>query len=224
MQILTIMVQQYLEVLYDPESFFERGEEAGTVAGPIAVMLFIGLTGGVVGWLSFQRQSELMSRMGDGAGGAESIAAIGGAVSVIVALVFPFLAWLLYAGLFHGISALLDGEGEFTTTMVYAGWGFLPSTLSAVVGLAANWITYQAVSLPSEVSPATMQAYQQQIQNHPAMLVAFVVGIGVLLWSAYIWVAAVEHARDVERTDAMIAVGLPVAIVLVLRLGSRFLL
>lgn len=218
------MVQQYLEVLYDPESFFERGEEAGTVAVPIAIMLFIGLTSGIGGWLSFQQQSELMARMGTGGGGAESFAAIGGAISVIVALVVPFLSWLLYAGLFHGISALLEGEGEFTTTMVYAGWGFLPGTLGAVVGLAANWIALQAVSLPSEIDPGTIQAYQQQVQNHPAMLVAFVVGIGLLLWSAYIWVAGVQYARDLDRTDAMITVGIPVALALVLRLGSRLLL
>jgi hypothetical protein len=224
LQILTTMVQQYLEVLYDPESFFERGEEAGTVAVPIAIMVFIGLTGGIVGWLNFQQQSKLIARMGTGGGGAESFAAIGGAISVIVALVVPFLSWLLYAGLFHGISALLEGEGEFTTTMVYAGWGFLPSTLGAVVGLAAYWIAIQAVSLPSEVDPGTIQAYQQQVQNHPAMLAAFVVGIGLLLWSAYIWVAAVEHARDVDRTDAMIAVGFPVAVVVLIRLGTRFLL
>jgi hypothetical protein len=223
-QNLTTMVQQYLEVLHDPESFFERGEEAGSVLVPVVVLLFVGATSGVIAWLNFQRTSEMISRMGDGAAGGAGFAAIGGAVSVVVALVVPFIAWLVYAGLFHGLSALMDGEGEFTTTMVYTGWGFLPKILGSSVALAANWYIMQTVSLPAEITQQSVQAYQQQIQSHPATLGALAVGILVLLWSAYIWVAAVQHARDIDRADAAIAVGIPVALALLLRVGSQFLL
>jgi hypothetical protein len=224
LQILTTMVQQYLEVLYDPESFFERGEEAESILGPVLALGFVGLTSALTAWLNTQRTAEMLSRMGDGAGGAQGFAALTGTISVVFALVFPFLGWLIYGALFHGISGLLDGEGEFVTTVVYTGWGFVPNFLGATVALAANYVILQAVSLPSEVTPQTMQAYQQQVQSHPASLVVLVVGLGILLWNAYIWVAAVEHARDVDRTDAMIAVGFPVAVVVLIRLGTRFLL
>lgn len=222
------MVEQYLEVLWDPESFFERDEEASNIVVPIGVMVFVGLLSGVAGWFSYQQTSQLMG--GQGAGGA-GFAVIMGIVSIVVGLVVPFIAWLLYAGLFHLISGALGGDGEFKTTLVYTGWGFLPKVFGSVVGLASTWYVLQVVPLPTGVDPQNpqamqqaMQSYQQAVQSHPATLAAFVVGLLVLAWSAYIWVGAVQHARDLDRADAAIAVGIPVAIALIIRLGSRFLL
>jgi len=218
------MAARYLDVLTDPESFFERGEEAASPVVPVAVALVVGALGAVAAWLSFQATTEAFVRAGQGGGGAGGgLTAVFGGVAVVVALATPFVAWLLYALVFHGITAVLDGEGSFTTTLVYAGWGLLPKVVGSLVGLATTWIVLDAVRPPAEVTPRTAQAYQQAIQNHPASLAGTVVGILLLLWSAYIWVAAVQHARDVERADAMIAVGVPVAIALVIRLGTNFL-
>lgn len=217
------MAAQYLQVLTDPESFFERGEEAASPVVPVVAALIVGALGAVAAWRSFQATSEVFMQAGQGGGGAGGLTAVFSGVAVVVALVTPFVVWLVYALLFHGITAVLDGEGSLTTTLVYAGWGLLPKVVGSLVGLATTWIVLDAVQPPAEVTPQTAQAYQQAIQNHPASLAGTAVGILLLLWSAYIWVAAVQHARDVDRPDAMIAVGVPVAIALVIRLGTNFL-
>lgn len=218
------MAAQYLDVLTDPESFFERGEEAASPVVPVVVALIVGVLGAVAAWLSFQATTDVFMQAGQGAGGAGGgFTAVFSGVAAVIALVVPFVVWLLYALVFYAITAVLDGEGSLTTTLVYTGWGLIPKVVGSLVSLATTWIVLDAVQPPAEVTPQTAQAYQQAIQNHPASLAATVVGILILLWSAYIWVAAVQHARDVERADAMIAVGVPVAIALVIRLGTRFL-
>lgn len=211
------MVEQILEVLHDPGSFYERDEAASSVAVPAAVVVALAAIGGVTGWLSWQTTSTMFARMdGGGSGVAQAV----GGVTVVVSLLGPFVSWLLYAGAFHAMGRLLQGEGSFRATFVFTGWGFLPRLLAAVVNLAATWHVLGAVSVPTEVTPASMQAYSSQVQSHPATLAATVVGVAVLLWSAYVWTHAVEAAHDLEREDAAIAVGVPVAIALILRLSN----
>lgn len=210
------MVEQFLDVLRDPGTFYERDEAASSAAVPAAVVVALAAIGGVAGWRSWQSTSTMFARMDGGAGIAQAV----GGVTVVFSLLGPVVAWLLYAGAFQAMGRLLQGDGSFRTTLVYAGWGFLPRLLAAVVNLAATWYVLGVVSVPSEVTPASMQAYSTQIQTHPATLAATIVGVAVLLWSAYIWVHAVEAAHDIERGDAAIAVGVPVAIALIIRLSS----
>jgi hypothetical protein len=210
------MAEQFLDVLRDPGTFYERDEAASSAAVPVLVVVALTAIGGAAGWLSWQATSAMFARMDGAAGVAQAV----GAVTVVVSLLGPVLAWVLYAGAFHAMGALLQGEGSFRATFVYAGWGFLPRLLAAVVNLTATWYVLGVVSVPSEVTPASMQAYSSQIQTHPATLAATVVGVAVLLWSAYIWVHAVEAAHDIEREDAAIAVGVPVAIALIIRLSN----
>lgn len=152
-----------------------------------------------------------------------TFATVGGAVGVVVALAMPFVAWLVYAGLFHGIGALLGGEGSFRTTLVSIGWGLVPKLVGSAVTLATTWILLRAVQVPADVTTASFQRYQEAIQSHPATLAGTAVSALVLLWSAYIWVAAVEHALDVERAAATMTVGITVAIALIIRLGTTLL-
>lgn len=211
------MVEQLLDVLRDPGTFYERDEAASSAAVPALVVVALAAVGGAAGWLSWQATSTMFAGMdGGGAGIARAV----GSITVVFSLLGPLLAWALYAGAFHAMGALLQGEGSFRTTFVYAGWGFLPRLLAAVVNLASTWYVLGVVALPTEVTPASMQAYSTQVQTHPATLAATVVGVAVLLWSAYIWMHAVEAAHDIEREDAAIAVGVPVAIALVLRLSN----
>lgn len=218
------MAAQYLDVLYDPGSFFDRGDEADSPLVPVVVALVVGAVGGLAVWLSVQQTAVLLARLQDGAGQqAGTFATVGGAVGVVVALVMPFVAWLVYAGLFHGIGVLLGGEGSFWTTLVYTGWGLAPKLIGSAVNLGTTWVVLGSVQVPTDVTMASFQRYQQAIGSHPANLVGTGVGVLVLLWSAFIWVSAVEHAIDLEREDAMIAVGIPVAIALVVRVGTTLL-
>ncbi len=41
--------------------------------------------------------------------------------------------WLITAAIMHGLSAFLDGRGEFRRTFEFAGYGFLPSLLGSAV-------------------------------------------------------------------------------------------
>ena len=210
------MTQQVLDVLLDPESFYERDDAASSVAILALVVVALAAIGGAAGWLSWQATSTMFARMDGGAGMAEAV----GSVTVAFSLLGPVLAWVVYAGAFHAMGRLLQGDGSLRTTFVYAGWGFLPRLLAAVVNLAATWYVLGVVSVPAEVTSASMQAYTQQIQSHPATLASTVVGVAILLWSAYIWTHAVEAAHDIEREDAAIAVGVPVALALILRLSN----
>lgn len=186
---------------------------------PIGALFAVGVIGGVAAWMNVERTMVMMAEA-TGAGGTGGFTAVLTAVTFVSALTTPFVVWFLYAGAFHLVSAMVGGEGEFQTTLTYTAWGFLPKLVSAVVGLAATWWALQAVPLPNEFTERSVEAYTNAGQSHSATLGSALVGVLVLAWSASIWVAAVQAARDVDRTDTAIAVGVPLAIALVLRLGS----
>lgn len=54
----------------------------------------------------------------------------------------------------------------------------------------------------------------QQLQNDPILQAGRVARLVVTLWSGYIWVFAVEHARGLSRRNATITVGIVLAITL----------
>ncbi len=88
------------------------------------------------------------------AGTLASIASIAGAVGVLGRVV---LVGIVGAAVFHGLSALFDGEGPFRRTPWLTGWGYLPAVLSGVVLMFALILAADAV-------PAAEATYQHDVR------------------------------------------------------------
>lgn len=208
-----------VDVLTDPGRFFAEAGDDPKARYPVLIVLAISVVGTLtVGFIitKFLGSTDF--------GGA--LAAIVSVLALIGQIIGNLFIWFLYSAVMFAIASLLDGQGEFKETMVFVGWGFLPRIVGAVVSSIVSFVTLSDVEPPniSGDNPAVVQQEVQRFATEAAGgglgLVAALVGIAVLLWSAYIWLHAIEAEHELERDQALIAVGIPVGLALLWRLNG----
>lgn len=213
------------ELLTDPDSFFEQEVEDPSMLVPTVLVLVAALLAAVAASPRAQLIGEIGSMALESQGAqfnqsVQNMAAAGAKVFTVgIAFVVVLLGWLVYSVVFYAISHLgFDGDGSFTHTIFLTGWGYLPAVINQAVAAVVAYTVFSGVTLPE-----THQAADQKmtaLQSDPLLLAAGVVGLVLLVWSGVIWTYAMEHLHDISRRDAAITVGIPVAIVLLMRING----
>ncbi|WP_436923859.1 Yip1 family protein [Halosimplex amylolyticum] len=199
-----------LALLTDPDEFFRRRLPDPSLKGPAAVVAVVAVVSVLASILQFRFLSQVFESGGAGSGFVMAIRA----VSIGAAFVLPFVFWLLYAGLFHGISALLDGDGEFSTILSLVGWGYVPNVLGTIAGAAVNYYRFnvRGIDVPTEMTMEAYQQFSQSLQTGPLVALSAVLSIVFTLWSAFLWTFALKHARDLTLRQAVITIAVPVGL------------
>jgi hypothetical protein len=198
-------IMSALEVLTNPDGFFDRASDDPSLLGPALVVTVVAVVSAAASLPAVRAVQQAFT--GD-ASAAGSFALVGGVVGGFGAV---FVFWVLYTVVFHVIAAVaFDGSGSLGRLLSYVGWGHLPAILSAATGAVVNAVVFRSVTPPS--SPQEIQAFIQGVRSQPEFLVAGVVGLAVLTWQAFIWVFAVQHSHDIDRRSAAIAVAVPVGL------------
>lgn len=184
-----------MSYLTDPDEFFAQRADDPDWLVPTLLVVSAGILPAVGSWYSVQQLTP-----SDAGAFASATAAIGAAG----ALVGVTLVWVVGAAVFHGVSAVFDGEGSFWRTLWLTGWGYVPAVLS-------GGATMMAFVLAADAVPAAETAQQfvevnQQLQQHQYVQWATYFGIVMSLWQGVIWTFGVRHARGLELTQAAIAV------------------
>lgn len=204
-----------LDLLTNPEAFFAERSEEPSLLGPAVVVLLVAAIGAVG---SYPVLKATVGALPPEAGPLVTVIQVIGAV---VGVVVTVVVWALYAVAFHAIAAVaFDGNGRFRDALALVGWGFVPALFGSVVSGVANFLVFSGVRFPND--PARIQSFVQDLQSRPEFLVAGILGIVFLLWSAFLWTFAVRHAEDIGLREAGLTVAGPVAVALLLRLNGVF--
>lgn len=194
-----------------PDEFFEDVAEDGGLLRPTLVVVVLGVVSAVSGIPVAQATVRALPQQAQAFSGIVYVSAIVGG------LVGPVVVWLIYAGVFHGISSLaFDGDGSFGTTLAVTGWGFVPAVLSAAISGVLGWYALRTIGIPT--GPAQLSTFLAQYYANPFVVVGTVISVVFLLWQAYLWTIGLQHARHLSRRDAAITVAIPVAVALLFRL------
>lgn len=199
-------------LLTDPNRFFEERRRDPSLVEPALLVLAIAIFSAISVAVTLLVFVETLSS------DVEIFFIIGGIFGGLIAVVSPFVSWLLYAVAFQVLTYFFDGEGEFRDTFALTGWGFAPRLLAVIVSLVITVYLTQSIHIP--VDPAAYQDFSNRIATHPLNLTASGLSIVFTLWSAYIWIPAVQQARNVTRGQATIAVGVPVLVAILITVGS----
>ena len=199
------------DILIDPDAFFEREALDPGWLRPTGIVLLSALVG-VIGSIPIIRATvaNLPPEVGSFSALVYVVGAAGGVVGTLI-------FWVLYAGLFHVISAAgFGGDGPFSETLKLTGWGFIPHVVSGSISAIVNFYVFSGVRFPSD--PVQIQAFIGSLRSRPIFIVAELLGIAFLLWSAFLWTFAMRHGRNLRLKEAAITVAIPVAIGLLYRL------
>lgn len=209
------MLGSLRRALTTPASFFDDQAADPDLTRPAVVVFMVGLAG-ILGSFPVFR-----ALLGGTPAGANSFLLIGVAVGVVAALLTPFVLWLIYAGLFHGLTIPFDGEGEFRDLFALVGWGFAPRILANVVSAIVMFVLLSEGDMSS---PQQAQQFAQSATTSPLGLANQAFALLMTLWSAWIWTHAVAAGRDLPVRKSAISVGVVVAVAVLISLGSTYLL
>ena len=201
-----------LEVLTNPDKFFEtrmKGEESLKL--PVFIVLISGIIGGISAFLSSSIMMEAMAKtLPPEAQGFMSFMPIGSAIGAVIA---SFIAWLIIAAVFFGISCIFKGEGKFKRTLEFVGYGYIPTIIGGLISavLVYNFVTTVQIPPITITDPTEIQEVITPLMKSPMLMLSSAVGILFMLWSANIWVFGLKHARNLSTKNALITVAIPVA-------------
>lgn len=200
-----------LDLLFNPDQFFrERAEDPGMLPA-VGILLVVGVVGAAGAVPSIQATFRALPAE------AQSFSFVGYIGAAVAGLLGPFVRWLLFAGAFQVVSAVLyDAEGSFRDTLALVGWGFVPAVFATIVSTVVAYVVFSSVTFPTD--PQQIQAFVTELRRRPEFLVSSVLGIVFLLWSALLWLFGVKHARGLSEREAAVTVGIPVALALLWRL------
>ena len=190
------------DILTNPDRFFaELSQRDVNLRTPFVIVLVSAILGAIYAMVAYRM---MMSSL------PEEIAAISGVIAAISAssnLITPFISWILGAAIFYAVSMLFKGEGSFSRVFEFVGYGFIPSIIASVVGLATVTIMTPAFGFPFDNPELLQQTMMQHLSScGPAMMISTIIQILLVLWSVVIWVVGIKHARNLGTGHAIITV------------------
>ncbi|SFR92933.1 hypothetical protein SAMN05216559_1184 [Halomicrobium zhouii] len=199
-------------LLTNPGRFFDGRADDPSLKEPTLVVLSIVVISAISGAVTIYQFMQMVPE------NVQLFLLIGGIVGIVIGSVGPFITWLLYAVAFQIISYFFGGEGEFRDTFALTGWGFVPRIFGAILSLVATVYVIQTLQVSGD--PAAFQTFNSRLTQQTFYQLATGVGILFSLWSAYIWIPAVQRARNVTRNQAIVTVAIPVLFGILLTVGS----
>ncbi len=198
----------FRDLLINPRAFFDGmfTAEKPELKIPVVIVVVLALISGITAMAASSVTAQLMPAELGGMG------AIMGAVGLIAAFVGTFLMWVIWAAVFHGISALRGGKGSFNNTLAVAGYGLAPQIISALIGAVFSYSYFSGITVPTVTDPMQIQAVVEEMMAAPELMMVSLVGIIFLLWSANIWIFGLMEARRISVKDAALSVLVPVAV------------
>lgn len=206
-------------VLTNPDRFFsEQSARETNLKVSFLIVLLVAIINAIDSVIIF---NALTSKPPDY---AAQFIGISTAIIAIKSLAGPFIEWTFYAGIFYIISTLFKGEGSFKRLLEFVGYGFILTIIMQLIGLAVTMIV-----LPTMIELPTFESWfenpeplKQMLKQNQLIVVSSIISILLMLWSAYIWIFGIKHARNISTKHAMLTVGVPVGIGLILIIILRF--
>ncbi|MPM32130.1 hypothetical protein SDC9_78689 [bioreactor metagenome] len=198
-------------LLFDPNSFFrEKARNNVDFKYPISIMLVIAVISMASTFLVMNQFSGLLS-----SGSGSYFPTMPIIFSVVGGLFGTFFYWLILTLIFYSISYVFESRGYFKRTLEFVGYGFVPQILSSLIGVFVTYKLMASVDFSQQNPQLISESMTQMLSNNPLYYASQTIGILCLLLSAYIWVFALLHARNLSMKNAAITVGVPVGLYVV---------
>lgn len=205
------------DLLFRPAVFFSgrlEGDKPG-LKMPIAIVLLYGIVGAVS---AVYVSSVTMAMM------SSEIASMGTillGIGAVVAFIGALLIWFIVAAVFHGVSALRGGKGDFQRTLAVAGYGSLPMVFGTIISSIIVYFYLSGITVSPVSDPMQINVVLTELMSSPSMVMAGIIPLVFVIWSANIWVFGMQEARGLSTKDALITVGIPVLIYCLITLFSQ---
>ncbi len=202
---------KYLELIYNPDKFFrEAKEERVGFLVPLAIVIIVAILSSLSAALFADVYAKATVQMliskGIQPDQARMVYTITYYSSIISPFVVVLVSWVIFSAILHGISAIFGGEGDFSTTMKFVGFCFIPAIVLFPLTLKIAMDNAAIVSV---------QGFQGLVSSS-VKLVGASSGTITTLWEMVLWTFGIKNARNLDLRKALIVAAIPAAGYLVL--------
>jgi hypothetical protein len=142
-------------------------------------------------------------------------------ITVIAALIMPFIFWVIITAVLYLFSMVFGGEGKFLTLLAGIGYSQLPKILTAIIlALLLTQAPIITMEISSSGQTRIVDGGDGGQFSSPLGIFQQVVGLIGLLWSCLIGMFALKHILKLSTKTAAIVVGVPLVLYLALSFGS----
>ena len=131
------------------------------------------------------------------------------------ALFRPFFFWAFFSVIFFALARILGGTGSILLTVQNVGYGMMPWLVSALIPLAA----YLSKIFTYTSGPSSLGYYGIWMTPTTYYNYYYLPLLGILVWSGYLWIPAMEHTHGLSRKKSGMVVGIPVVACIVLTIA-----
>jgi hypothetical protein len=212
-------IERIKGVITNPDKTMEDVAKEPRIEEAAVVVAVFAIFAAIMAYLSASHvHTEYINSTVDmnGIGAAMSI------MAVVVGLISPFILWVIVTVILYLFAMVFGGEGKFTHLLTAIGFTDLVKVFALIVAIL---LLTQAPSYTMVIDAShpfdslNNQGARDYSTNLFVLLSQLVVIIGVL-WSSIIGIFAVKHTEKVSMTQAMLIVGIPLAIFIILQLAS----
>lgn len=192
-----------MDLLFDPDRFFERRTESPRIRYPVLVVFLTAL-------LYTAREFIVLSRVSVVPVAEDAFTVVMVLFGLVASVLSATLLWVVNAGSVYLVGKWLGGSGNFRTLFILMGWGYLPMVVFGAFSLAATWTAVQGAAFPQD--PQAVQASFEQVTNGTAFRAIPMVAVSAIAWRAFMWTFVVKNELDMTMQNAFFAVLLPTAV------------
>lgn len=127
---------------------------------------------------------------------------------VWLALIGPFVLWLVAGIVLFGAGRLATGDPSFTGALALAGWAALPELFRLAVGLVGVGFALSDVTITdADRADAVLESVLAPIE--PVLALASIVTLG---WQWYLLTGGLSREADISRAAAAVGTGVPLGL------------
>ena len=198
-----------VEVIVDPDSFFEKQSRSPSVAAPVLVVVLAALSTAIVPSIILYYIMNISPR------GMSIYMLIFGITNVIGGILAIFGLWMVTSILLHFMAFYLSGNGGLRNTILMTGWGFLPMVF---VNISNSFLTYRIISsIFSQVNIESISIahINAMLANHPMMILTKLVSSLGVVWMGFLWTFAIRNVHDINFRNSTIVSSINILIIFV---------
>lgn len=190
------------ELVTNPDAFFSRKVAQASLRLEILLVVLIGALN-AVGLL------YVVVKVLDVRDGADMRFVVIG--RLLRPIILILLVWVGYTLVFHFAASHYRGRGPPSELLKGIAWALLPLGIGNLAQSAAFVLVLRDQNVSDLLvgfdSTAEIQALLESVMSDPIMLVATLFFAGTLLWSGYLMIYVVKHAKSITHENATRLVG-----------------
>jgi len=215
------LLQKILGVVFSPGKYMAEIVEKPFLEEALLLVGFYATFGAISAYISLNR--IIYDFQGTGID-QETMNKFGLISGLVAAIVMSFFIWATVAGGIHLLAQFMGGKGSFRTILVVVGFSLMPVLLATLLETVLIYLS-EPVYITMDISnPAAMGDMMDEIYQSSTYMAMAIIGALGWIWAAFIQLKGTVLEERLSQMQAGICVGVPLILMLIMTVGTRYLI